>query len=55
MENFTFTINNKQYLPQFQAPNFPTLHYKPGHCATSRKVAGSIPDGVIEFFIYIIL
>jgi len=20
------------------------------HCATSRKVAGSIPDGVIEFF-----
>ena len=26
------------------------------HCATSRKVAGSIPDGVIGiFFIYIIL
>jgi hypothetical protein len=21
-----------------------------GHCATSRKVAGSIPDGVIGFF-----
>jgi len=21
-----------------------------GHCATSRKVAGSIPDGVIEIF-----
>ena len=25
------------------------------HCATSRKVAGSIPDGVIAFFIDIIL
>jgi hypothetical protein len=25
------------------------------HCATSRKVAGSIPDGVIGFFIGIIL
>jgi hypothetical protein len=23
------------------------------HCATNRKVAGSIPDGVIEFFIVI--
>jgi hypothetical protein len=25
------------------------------HCATSRKVAGSIPDGVIGFLIYLIL
>jgi len=25
------------------------------HCATSRKVAGSIPDGVLEIFIDIIL
>ena len=25
------------------------------HCATSRKVAGSIPDGVIGIFIDIIL
>jgi hypothetical protein len=24
------------------------------HCATSRKVAGSIPDGVIEIFHYLI-
>ena len=24
------------------------------HCATNRKVAGLIPDGVLEFFIYII-
>ena len=24
-------------------------------CVTSRKVAGSIPDGVVEFFIDIIL
>jgi hypothetical protein len=26
-----------------------------GHCATNRKVAGSIPDDVIEIFIDIIL
>ena len=25
------------------------------HCSSSRKVAGSIPDGVIEIFIDIIL
>jgi hypothetical protein len=25
------------------------------HCATSRKVAGSIPDGVLAFFIDLIL
>jgi hypothetical protein len=25
------------------------------YCATNRKVAGSIPDGVMEFFINIIL
>ena len=25
------------------------------HCATRRKVAGSIPDGVIEFLIALIL
>jgi hypothetical protein len=25
------------------------------HCATSRKVAGSIPDGVIEIFLELIL
>jgi hypothetical protein len=26
------------------------VHKYEGHCATSRKVAGSIPDGAIGFF-----
>jgi len=32
-----------------------TLPYTDEHCATSRKVEGSIPDGVIESFIDIIV
>ena len=33
------------------------VYYKKGggHCAISRKVAGSIPDGVTGFFIGLIL
>jgi len=33
------------------------MHWHSGvrHCATNRKVAGTIPDGVIDFFIPLIL
>jgi hypothetical protein len=39
-----------QYIPERGARGGTRLRSWLRHCATSRKVAGSIPDGVIEIF-----
>jgi hypothetical protein len=47
-----FLLNNSQ-LKQFNKGFFWGRRWRSWlrHCATSRKVAGSIPDGVIGFFL----
>jgi hypothetical protein len=54
------TLSTFHYLHKAQTDNFTGRHYALGarcwwrsclrHCATNRKIAGSIPDGVIGIF-----